>query len=105
MQHVCGIKCENKECDYVDITVTLKDLDNWIDKPCPKCGTNLLPKDDYNFAVFGPGSSEEIDRLLEEEFVKAGISTEDLLSIKIPQDQIDEANEALKMLYAGDILK
>ena len=88
MQHVCGIKCESKECDFIDLTVKLKDIDNWIDKPCPKCGTNLLPKDEYNFAVFGLGSSDEIDELLEEEFVKAGITT-----------------EALKMLYAGNILK
>lgn len=105
MQHTCGIKCDNTKCDFIDKTVTLKDLDKWFDKPCPKCGTNLLPKDDFNFAVFGPSGSDEINKLIEEQLAKEGITAEDLANIKIPQEQIDEANEALKMLYAGDITK
>ena len=104
MQHVCGIKCDNTKCDFLDKTVTLKTLDSWIDKPCPKCGTNLLPKDDYNFAVFGAGSSEEIEKFLEEELAKEGITAEDLAAIKIPQEQIDEATEAIRLLYGGNIL-
>lgn len=105
MQHICGIKCDNTKCDFVDKTVSLKDIDNWIDKPCPKCGTNLLPKDDLNFAIFGPNGSNGLDKLIQEELSKQGISAEALANIKIPQEQIDEANEAIKMLYAGNINK
>lgn len=107
MQHICGIKCDNAECDFLDKTVTLKDLDNWIDKPCPNCGTNLLPKDEMNFAVFGASgtNSDEIEKFLEEELTKEGITAEYLAEIKIPQDQIDETDEALKILYAGNIFK
>ena len=42
-----GIKCDNPECDYKDMTVAVDDYPNWVDKPCPKCGENLLTKEDY----------------------------------------------------------
>lgn len=43
-----GIKCDNKKCDYADETVEIKDYKNWLNKPCPKCGSNLLTQADYN---------------------------------------------------------
>ena len=103
MQHVCGIKCDNTECDYIDTTVKFQDLEKWIDVPCPKCKTNLLPRDDFNFAVFGPSTEEDISKLIDEELAKEGITAEMLKSIKIPQEDIDEANEAIRMLYGGKI--
>ena len=45
---VQGIKCDNPECDYKDMSVKYEDYPKWIDKPCPCCGSNLLTKRDYN---------------------------------------------------------
>lgn len=42
-----GIKCDNPDCDYRDETVKVEDYSNWLDRPCPKCGNNLLTKEDY----------------------------------------------------------
>ena len=42
-----GLKCDNSKCDYTDPTIDFKDIEKWIDAPCPKCGENLLTKDDY----------------------------------------------------------
>ena len=43
-----GIKCDNPKCDYIDQSVELKDYPNWLNKPCPKCGSNLLTQADYD---------------------------------------------------------
>lgn len=42
-----GLKCDNVNCDWIDESVTLDDYKNWIDKPCPKCGKNVLTREDY----------------------------------------------------------
>lgn len=39
-----GIKCDNPNCDFSDMTVKYEDYDKWLNKPCPKCGHNLLTK-------------------------------------------------------------
>jgi len=42
-----GIKCDNPKCDFIDMTVEYKDYKGkWLNKPCPKCGDNLLTKAD-----------------------------------------------------------
>lgn len=42
-----GLKCDADRCDYIDIGVNLKEYKSWINKPCPKCGANLLTPEDY----------------------------------------------------------
>lgn len=44
---VKGIKCDNPNCDFVDMSVEFEDYENWLNKPCPKCGSNLLTDHDY----------------------------------------------------------
>lgn len=36
--HIQGIKCDNKDCDFKDMSVSYEDYPKWINKPCPKCG-------------------------------------------------------------------
>lgn len=68
-----GIQCDTEGCDYADPTVTVDDLINWIDKPCPICGANLLTQADYdNFMklidavkLVNSMSSEELEELYE----------------------------------------
>lgn len=43
-----GIKCDNPECDFADETIKVEDYIDWLNKPCPKCGSNLLTKEDYD---------------------------------------------------------
>lgn len=42
-----GIKCDNPNCDYWNPDVRMEDYKHWVNKPCPKCGANLLTKEDY----------------------------------------------------------
>lgn len=43
-----GLKCDNPNCDFVDMSIEISDYDNWLNKPCPKCGENLLTQEDYD---------------------------------------------------------
>lgn len=44
---IVGIKCDNKNCYFADPTVGVEDYPNWLNKPCPCCGENLLTEADY----------------------------------------------------------
>ena len=46
-----GIVCDNPACDYRDPEGTLDKLEEYLNKPCPKCGENLLTEQDYNNAL------------------------------------------------------
>ena len=48
---VKGIKCNNPACDYRNDTVRLEDWPEWLNKPCPKCGSNLLTLQDLIASV------------------------------------------------------
>ena len=43
---ISGIKCDNPKCDFRDDTVKMEDYEQWLNKPCPKCGANLLTEED-----------------------------------------------------------
>ena len=43
-----GIKCDAQGCDYNDDTAKFEEYDQWLNKPCPKCGANLLTETDLN---------------------------------------------------------
>ena len=45
---VKGIKCDNPKCDFADMSVKFEDYKDWLNKPCPKCGSNLLTQKDYD---------------------------------------------------------
>lgn len=46
--NVQGIQCDNTNCDYVDENVKYGDYPEWLNRPCPECGENLLTEEDYN---------------------------------------------------------
>ena len=45
---VGGIKCDNTECNFNDMTVLFEDYDKWLNRPCPECGCNLLTHEDFD---------------------------------------------------------
>jgi len=42
-----GLKCDNPNCDWIDESIGFDGIEEWINRPCPKCGENLLTFDDY----------------------------------------------------------
>lgn len=45
-----GLKCDNPKCDWWDDTISTETYSQWINKPCPKCGDNLLTLEDFQRA-------------------------------------------------------
>jgi len=43
---ITGIKCDNTDCDYRDDEADFEDYESFLNKPCPKCGENLLTEAD-----------------------------------------------------------
>lgn len=41
-----GLKCDH--CDWEDKDIPYAEFEGWVDKPCPKCGENVLTQEDYN---------------------------------------------------------
>lgn len=62
-----GLQCDNPKCDWTISAIKEEDMVNWIDKPCPKCGENLLTKEDYNLHATLMKSIDFINTLSEEQ--------------------------------------
>jgi phage FluMu protein Com len=45
-----GLKCDNPKCDWINETIPDEEFENWLNKPCPKCGENVLTDEDFKFA-------------------------------------------------------
>ena len=46
--NVEGIQCDT--CPYEEPEVKMEDYPDWLNKPCPQCGENLLTEEDYEVA-------------------------------------------------------
>jgi hypothetical protein len=44
--HVRGLKCDAEGCGYSDMTIRLEDYPQYLNRPCPDCGANLLTEAD-----------------------------------------------------------
>jgi len=49
--NISGIKCDSLTCDYCDDNVHVNGYEDWLNKPCPKCGSNLLTQADYDMQL------------------------------------------------------
>lgn len=41
------IKCDSPSCDWTE-NIKLSEMVNWLNKPCPKCGENVLTEKDFD---------------------------------------------------------
>lgn len=46
---VTGIKCDKPECNFREDDISLGDFEEWLERPCPECGTILLTEEDLKF--------------------------------------------------------
>lgn len=61
---ISGIKCDNTECDYFDDTVSRDNYLEYIDKPCPDCGSILLTRADYETVLALEGVAVEVNLII-----------------------------------------
>lgn len=42
-----GLKCDKPGCGYRNEDIPVNEYADWINRPCPLCGSNLLTEADY----------------------------------------------------------
>jgi len=42
-----GLKCDNPNCTWKDLTISYEDYEKWLNVPCPVCAWNLLTYEDF----------------------------------------------------------
>lgn len=47
IKNLGGLKCDKPGCGYRNEDIPVKEYPEWINKPCPLCGSNLLTEADY----------------------------------------------------------
>jgi hypothetical protein len=65
-----GIKCDNPKCDYSDNTVKQSEYLAWVNRPCPKCGENLLTEEDYHMTLVMHNAVDFMNALSLEEIIE-----------------------------------
>lgn len=93
--NIQGIKCDNPDCDYEEVVEckcrnankVIEKYKKWINKPCPKCGQNLLTLRDYIV-------------------LKMIILCVDILNTILPEPKNDEEKEvfSLEMNGSGEVI-
>lgn len=50
--NIRGLKCDNPNCDYKDMTIKAEEYKKYVNSKCHKCGEILLTKADYRNTKF-----------------------------------------------------
>lgn len=58
---ISGIKCDNPDCDYRDMTVRRENYLEYLGKPCPECDSVLLTQADYEAVLALESLEEELE--------------------------------------------
>lgn len=88
MNDTAYIKCDNSPCDFIEYMDKIDPV-IWLNKPCPKCSSNLLSEDDYIAYVkyqqavaamerLDPSKLSELEDLAIDVLEKSGIDTDDV---------------------------
>jgi len=67
-----GIFCDNPACDWEDNTITREECKEWINRPCPKCGENVLTLEDYLQMELFLKSLEIVSNMTDEQIESLG---------------------------------
>lgn len=65
-----GLKCDNPKCDWVDTTVQFNDMDKWVNVACPKCGDNVLTREDFMNVKLMMAAADLLNTFSEEELLE-----------------------------------
>lgn len=90
--NIGGIQCDNEACDYRDDSVKAEDYEGWVNKPCPKCSSNLLTEADYNNVQVLLQSVKMINSMDPEELKALGgnIDDDEIVQMKIEMNGTGE---------------
>lgn len=85
---ISGIKCDN--CSFRDNNVHFSEYPQWLNKPCPECGHNLLTNKDYNTCLKTLEAVKQANEFSDDEAVKERkfyeLMSDDIIVIKYNQN-------------------
>lgn len=61
--NIGGLKCDNLECDYIDMSINVDEYEQYVNAKCPKCGEILLTEADYRNVKFLLGVAELANKI------------------------------------------
>jgi len=88
-----GLKCDNPNCDWNDMSIEFDDYPNHVDTGCPECGENILKNDEYQELLQMKNAVEALNKLSDEE-IQAMIAN---LSPEQMDAALDQMNHMKKM--------
>lgn len=103
------IKCDNPNCDYMNDSVNFNNLEDFLNKSCPKCGENLLTEKNLNLSKILIFVLNELEEMLAE--LKKNIEEdntpyfEDNSIFNISEEELIELEEILKRPNGKEIIK
>lgn len=98
----CGLKCDNPNCDWEDMSIKQGEYESWINKPCPKCGENVLTQDDYLRAVIVRMMASVINSMSPEDFATLSKEVTDEDIVRMKQDPLFADAEGLVNLLGNN---
>lgn len=81
-----GLKCDNPSCDWKDTTIPHTEYINHVNKPCPKCGENILTGEDYETAMYFHTVVDFINNMENIEKLKVTVDLHKGITFNIEED-------------------
>lgn len=78
---ISGIKCD--ACDYRDDDVKLSEYPEYVNKPCPECGANLLTEADFKTVQLMIGMGEVLNAVAAADLIP-GARTGEMIEYDLP---------------------
>lgn len=102
-----GLKCDNPNCDWKDLSVTRDQMKDFINHKCPKCGENVLTLEDYENANKAMQIADFINSLTPEQIQEmvGGITIEDLKEAMKDIPGVENLNEESGVVFSVDTHK
>ena len=79
--HIRGIKCDAEGCDYRDDSAELENYEEYLNKPCPECGANLLTEADMATVKMMIEMAEQVNSLLGDQ-----VPSKDMATVNVDMD-------------------
>lgn len=82
-----GLKCDNKECNWIDNTITEEQYPDYINATCPCCGETLLTIETYENVLKNKFFLQNINDIVSQNFIqKENLSSNRSVAFLVKED-------------------
>lgn len=91
--NIHGLKCDNPNCDWNDMSVPFDDYVSHVNAPCPECGENILKEEEYQKLLQMKNAVNALNAMSEEDIQNMLVN----LSPEEMDAALDQMNDLIKM--------